>query len=93
MSDYDLIRNAQEGIEKFSTVSPLCFSPLSSPIYALSWRSRQVTGSLRQEAIVSQKLLCDLVAVFAWFLGIRSGPQKPKPYCDNSTFATYNWEL
>ena len=37
------------------------FGPLSS----LAPVAREATGSLRQEAIVSQKLFCDPVAVFA----------------------------
>ena len=45
--------------------------------------SRQAAGSLRQAAIVSLKLFCDPVAVFAWFQGIQSWferKQKPKKH-------------
>ena len=57
----------------------------------LSWHlsSRQATGSLQWEAIVSQNLFCDPVAVFAHFRAFNHGlkEQKPKTYCDNSSFA------
>ena len=49
------------------------------------------TGSLRQEAIVFQKMFSDPVAVY--FLDFRAhnhglkGPQKAKTFCNNSSFA------
>ena len=54
--------------------------------------SRQATGSLRQEAIVSQKLSCDPVAVLLAFRAYNhglKGLQKPKTYCDNSSLRSY----
>ena len=49
--------------------------------------ARQATGSLRQEAVVSQKLLYDPLAVLLDLRACNHGlkrPQKPKTYCDNS---------
>ena len=54
--------------------------------------SRQATGSLRQEAMVSQKLVSILwlflLDLTAYNHGLK-GPQKPKTYCDNTILRSY----
>ena len=55
--------------------------------------SRQARGSLRQEAIVSQKVFCDPVAVFAWFQAcnhaVWKGPRSPKQIATIAVLRSY----